>query len=163
VSAKAYCSGCGAALRAEDRFCPGCGAVGNAGAPTELHVQEFSPTNGRLQRIGDFAIDHAKGLLALLAIGALIGIGALIAREKSANENTSSPGYRMVRQLKSSGAIDNFNAILPEDDWETEYSLNDGDAHIRFRGNEMESSVPRYDDDLSDAIEAGAHREGFTG
>jgi hypothetical protein len=163
VTATAYCSSCGAALRADDRFCPGCGTAANVVTPTAAHLQEFHPRNGPLQRIGDFAVDHAKGLLALLAIGALVGIGLLFGQETSVPEDTSSPGYEMVRELKSSGAIDNFTAIEPEDGWETEYSLNDGDAHIRFRGSELEYGVGSYDDDLRDAIESEAREAGFTG
>jgi hypothetical protein len=87
----------------------------------------------------------------------------LSGHENSVSENTSSPGYEMVRQLKSNGAIDNFEAIAPEDGWETEYSLNDGDAHIRFRGNEMEYGMRSYDHELRDAIESEARSEGFTG
>jgi zinc ribbon protein len=163
VTAKAYCSNCGAALRPDDRFCARCGGTANAGTPTDVHPQEFHPKDGPVQRIGDFAVDHAKGLLALLAIATLAGIGFLFGQEKSVPESTSSPGYEMVRELKSSGAIDSFTAIEPEDGWETEYSLNDGDGNIRFRGSEMEYGVRSYDDDLRDAIESEAHREGFTG
>lgn len=102
-------------------------------------------------------------MLALLAIGALVGIGVLFGQETSVPEDTASPGYEMVRELKSSGAIDSFTAIEPEDGWESEYSLDDGDAHICFRGSELEYGVRSYDDDLRDAIESAATEAGFTG
>lgn len=163
MSTKAYCSSCGAGLRSDDRFCPRCGTAGNTGAPTDVHLQEFRPKDGPVQRLGDFAVNHAKGLLAFVAIGVVVGIGLLFGQEKSVAENPSSPGYHMVRQLKSSGAIDSFKAIESKDGWDSEYSLNDGDAHIRFRGTEMEFGVQSYDTDLRDAIESEAHNEGFTG
>lgn len=163
MTADAYCSSCGAGLRPGDRFCPRCGGTANGGTTPDIRLDEFRPKQGLLQRIGDFAVDHAKGLLALVAVGALVGIGLLFGQEKSVTENTSSRGYHMVRQLESTNAIDNFKAIEPEDGWDTEYSLNDGDAHIRFRGTEMEYGVRSYDGDLRDAIEGEARREGFAG
>jgi hypothetical protein len=163
VSTHAYCSGCGAELRADDRFCSRCGGVGNAADPSGVHVQEFVSRQGARQRLGDFALDHAKGLLVLVAVGALVGIGALLDREKSVPEDASSPGYEMVRALRSSSAIDSFKAVAPEQGWDSEYSINDGDAHVRFRGTSMEVVVDNYDNDLRDAIDAEARSEGFTG
>jgi hypothetical protein len=156
------CSQCGSAVREHDRFCPRCGEVANATA-TRTPLKEFGAPDGSLQRLGDFAVNHAKGLLALVAVGALVALGLLLGQEKSAPESAASPGYGMVRELKASGDIDSFKAIEPEDGWDTEYSLNDGDGHIRFRGSEMEYAVSGYEDDLKNAIESEAHREGFTG
>jgi hypothetical protein len=163
MTTAAYCSHCGSALREHDRFCPRCGEVANATAMAHTRLREFRAPDGPLQRLGDFAVNHAKGLLALVAFGALVGLGLILGQEKSAPESSSSPGYQMVRQLKASGDIDSFKAIEPEDGWDTEYSLNDGDGHIRFRGDEMEYAVSGYEDDLKNAIESEAHREGFTG
>lgn len=161
MTPNAYCSSCGARLRPDDRFCLSCGGIANAGTPKDVYLEEFRPKEGGLRRIGDFAVAHAKGLLALLAIATVVGIGLLFGQEKGVAENASSPGYQMVRELKSSGAIDSFNAIEPEEGWDTEYSLNDGDAHIRFRGSQMEYGVRKYDDDLREAIESEARSEGF--
>jgi hypothetical protein len=162
MTAPAYCSHCGSALREHDRFCPRCGQIANTAA-TRTQVDEFRVPDGPLQRLGDFAVNHAKGLLALVAVGALIGVGLILGQEKSAPESASSPGYQMVRQLKASGDIDSFKAIEPEDGWDTEYSLNDGDGHIRFRGSELEYAVSSYENDLKTAIESEARQEGFTG
>jgi hypothetical protein len=76
-------------------------------------------------------------------------------------ETRSSPGYLMVRELQRRGDIDSFKAIKPADGWETEYSLESGAAHLRFRGGEMGFDVDRSDGDLKRAIEAEARREGF--
>ena len=69
----------------------------------------------------------------------------------------------MVRDLQSRGAIDDFTAVEPETGWDSEYSLDGGDAQIRFRGSEMEYGVRSYDEELRDAIESEAQEAGFTG
>ena len=158
--AMAYCGQCGSQLRATDRFCHRCGDVANATAVTGVRVDEFRPAEGRVHQLGDYIVAHAKGLLVLAAIGTLVGLGAILSQEKAVDEDTASPGYEMVRALKSSGAIDGFKAVQAEDGWTSEYSLDDGDTHIRFRGGDMEYEVS-YDDGLQRAIESEARHEGF--
>ena len=164
TATRAFCPGCDTALRATDQFCPGCGPGADVPVRTPApQLEDFQQPGGAVHRIGDFIVDHARGLLITTAIGALVAIGAVFGQEEPVPENASSPGYEMVRDLQSSGAIDDFTSITPEDGWESEYSLDGGDANIRFRGSEMEYEVVRYEEDLRNAIETTARDEGFTG
>jgi hypothetical protein len=157
------CSSCGAPSRESDRFCLKCGAEINANARLEsANVDSFQHRETLGSRIGDFVVGHSKGLLIILGIAVIASIGALTAKdESSVTEDSSSPGYEMVRNLEASGAIETFKAITPEGGYDSEYSLNDGDGYIRFNGDGMEYQVPAYEDDMKRAIEREARQSGF--
>ena len=49
-----------------------------------------------------------------------------------------------------------------EGDWESVYSLNDGEVHLRFKGDQMEyEDDGTADDALTKAIDREAKRSGF--
>jgi hypothetical protein len=149
-----HCADCDGEVRPDDRFCPRCGGTANAAAVPPAPPREFQAPSGALARASDFALAHVRILMAAGAV-AVIGVVALLfGGETRVPETPSSPGYEMVRALQRAGAIDAFEAIEPEDGWDSEYSLDRGEAHLRFRGD-------RHDDDLKRAIEAEARREGF--
>jgi hypothetical protein len=155
------CADCDVELRPDDRFCPHCGGTANAAAVPAAPPREFQAPNGLLARAGDFVVTYRKLLMIVGAIAVIAVAGLLFGNEKAVPETRSSPGYLMVRELQRRGDIDSFKAIEPADGWETEYSLESGAAHLRFRGGEMGFDVDRSDGDLKRAIEAEARREGF--
>lgn len=159
----AFCSNCRAQARPSDRFCLKCGTEINPSAqndPVNLGPVEYRATIG--SRIGDYVVGNAKGFLIIVGVAVIGGIGALTAKDESVvPEDSSSPGYSMVRHLKESRAIAEFKAITPEDGYDSEYSLNDGDGYIRFKGDGMEYEVPSYEDKMRAKIEAEAERAGF--
>jgi hypothetical protein len=158
------CSACGASLREADRFCRRCGQdVGLAATPAASVLDPHVVTDRWYHRAGYFVRAHFKATVVVTVIATAIGLGALgVFDEKAVPENASSPGYQMVRDLKSAGDIDNFKAVEPESGWQTEYSLNDGDAHIRFNGSRMEIDATRYEADRVDSIDRVARAHGFT-
>ena len=106
-------------------------------------------------------------LLPLLIIGGIAAIGAIsahfAAHDKVIPESKSSPGYVIVRDLQKRGEIDSFAAVEPKQGWDSEYSLNDGEAHLYFRGKtearyEVSSSAPSG---LKNAIESAFSRAGY--
>jgi hypothetical protein len=155
------CADCATALRSDDRFCPHCGGTANAAAVPVAPPREFRAPGGPLARAGDLAIKYRQLLVIAGALAVFGAIVVLFGNEKAVPETRRSPGYLMVRELQRRGDIDTFKAIEPRGGWETEYSLDDGAAHLRFRGGEMEYDVDRYNDDLKRAIEAEAGRQGF--
>ncbi len=111
--------------------------------------------------MGDWAVKHAKGLLIVLGIAVLGTVGYFATHETTVPEDPSSPGYAIVRDLKREGAIDDFKAVKPDGNWDTVYSLNDGDAHLSFQGTHMEIETRSYDEDLKNAIDKAARQEEF--
>jgi uncharacterized Zn finger protein (UPF0148 family) len=108
-----------------------------------------------------------RRLLPLLIIGGIAAIGAISAHFASHDrvipETKSSPGYVIVRDLQKRGEIDTFAAIEPKQGWDSEYSLNDGEAHLYFRGTseahfEISSSAAAG---LKDAIDQALARAGY--
>lgn len=85
---------------------------------------------------------EAKGGLIGLVIVAGIVLAAfgVFDKEKVA-DSRSCPGYQLVRDLKAKGQINTFAAVKPEDGWNCEYSLDNEDAEVRFRGHGEEVEI----------------------
>ena len=67
----------------------------------------------------------------------------------------------IVRGLEHDGEIDSYDAIGPDDVWTSEYSVNDGDAYIRFDGEQMEPEVRYGGEDLENGITEAATTAGY--
>lgn len=157
------CLSCSASLRERDWFCRRCGeAVDLAATPAAAVLDPHVPTDRWYHRAGYFVLGHFKATVVITVIAVAIGLGAVGAfDEKAVSEDRSSPGYQIVRDLKSAGDIDNFEAVEPDSGWRTEYSLNNGDAHIRFNGSRMEIDARSYETELVDSIDRVAQAHGF--
>ena len=159
-----HCTSCGTKLRASDAFCPSCGEetkVAPPRVPTETAVQAGI---SRRTQAANFLAQRARVIVTIGVVAAIVAAVVFVGdEEQTVPEDHTSTGYKLVRNLKGAGDIDSFKSIEPEDGWEVEYSLNDGDGHIRFRGSEMESEVRSYEDGLSAAIKVEAKDLGFTG
>jgi hypothetical protein len=100
-------------------------------------------------------------IVGFLALGGL----DLFDNKKTVDEVPSSPGYEFVHSLDKKGAIDDFRAVEPDDGWDWQYEINDGDASVRFRGEpgreelEYESS----DSGLETTLREEAIALGYTG
>jgi hypothetical protein len=106
-----------------------------------------------------------RGLPVLIVAGLAIAgaVNEHFSHEKTVPESESSPGYVIVRDLQKRGAITTFTAVEPEGDWDWEYSLDGGDAHLFFRDQteasyEISDSAPAG---LEDAIKAAFSRAGW--
>lgn len=157
------CPACGASFRDRDRFCLRCGAAVDLTAnPADMTFDSHVVTDRWYHRAGDVLLDHFKATVVVTVIAVFVGLGVLgVFDEKAVPENSASPGYEMVRDLKSAGDIDDFKAVEPADGWQTEYSLDDGSAHIRFDGDRMEVDAKSYETDLADSIGRVARAGGF--
>ena len=158
------CSSCGAPARHGDRFCLRCGErVDLSATPAAIVLDPHVVSDRWYHRAAQFVLNHFKASVVVTVIAVAAGLGALgVFDEKAVPEDRASPGYQMVRDLKSANDIDNFEAVEPKSGWSTEYSLNDGDAHIRFADSRMEFDAASYETDLADAIERVAEADGFS-
>lgn len=154
------CMNCGAMARATDRHCPNCGSPLAGGDPrpvTEAYVPS-STLRSRSRR----GILRLRWLLPAIVIAVIAVIAITSGGEgKEVPEDPSSPGYSLVRDLKSRGEIDSFKAVEPDEGWSIQYSVDGGDAILRFRGDELEYEVRKAADELEDAIKAAAVRAGY--
>lgn len=113
------------------------------------------------------ALHFMRRHLRLTAIAGFFGVSMILGAlgafdEKAVPEDRSSPGYSMVRHLDREGLLDNFKAVEAKSGWESEYSLNDGEVHLRFKGDQMEyEDDGTADDSLTAAIDRAALKAGF--
>jgi hypothetical protein len=116
------CASCGTALLDGDRFCLRCGSAAGVGtAATRASAAHYVAADSWYHRVGDFVIRHFKATVVVSVIAASVSLGALgVFDEKAVPEDSSSPGYQMVRELKSAGDIDTFKPVKPDGGWQSE-------------------------------------------
>ena len=174
------CPYCNAEVSAAAKTCPGCG---KKLLYFKLGTDETSKTAGTIKKAPGSESPRpaararsprtplpAKALvrfLPILIIAGAVAISAIsshsAARDKVVPESKSSPGYAIVRDLRKHGAISTFAAVEPKSGWDSEYSLDGGDAHLFFRGTTDASFTvsASASSDLSTAIEAAFTRAGW--
>jgi hypothetical protein len=78
-----FCRHCGQQARPGDHFCVGCGhEIDNAANPVP-NPDPFRGPNDRHRRVGSFFVAHAKGMMALGAIAAVVLAAALASSPSS--------------------------------------------------------------------------------
>jgi hypothetical protein len=145
------------------RFLDGAGLSGHRTLAHDESVQRLPESEERAGTATRIAI--ALSFLVMIGLGALIALGATGAFDKkTVAEQPGTELYRIVRELKAEGTIDDFRAVEPDSGWDVEYEVNGGDGTLRERNEntapEAELEVP-YDDDLRDALEEHLKLKGF--
>jgi C2H2 type zinc finger protein len=100
----------------------------------------------------------------LIGIGIVVGIilaATGVFDKKEVPEDPSSPGYSIVHDSSLSDEIDSYKSVEPDEGWDTEYEINDGDVTLRFEGQRMQAEYSRYAEDVVKAIEGVAQSKGY--
>lgn len=110
-------------------------------------------------KLASFALRFGIPILFIVGI-----VGAITGwfDRKEAVEDLGNPGAPIVRELKRSGAIEDFKAVEPDEGWQWQYELDPtADLRFRERGDDAEMEYRSSDRDLEKEIEKVAEREGF--
>lgn len=84
-----HCPHCGQQARSADRVCVSCGREVNPGVPPEGASTGFRAPDHPQRRTGNWLVAHARGVMALAAVAALIAVGAIAG---SSGDTTPGPG-----------------------------------------------------------------------
>jgi len=95
----------------------------------------------------------------------MVGLAAFgVFDKETAALQPASVSHKVAVALETSGAIDSYRSVDPDEGWDAEYELDADDGLIRSRGTGPMTEVEYeayFNSDLEDAIIAELERRGY--
>jgi hypothetical protein len=108
-----FCPRCGQQARPGDRFCVGCGGDINHDEKPGQGADPFRGSDDRRRRAGGFLVAHAKGLMALGAIGA-VGLAVALAGSPSSDSSPAADDAVASAATEPNGQSPAPSALAPK-------------------------------------------------
>lgn len=143
--------------------CPDCGQTFDGASALVDHALAPGAAHLRLPKrpwVGRAAA--AVGVLGAASIAVMLALAAgdLFDKE-SAPEQPRSEAHKIAVELRTEGSVGEYRSVEPDDGWDAEYELGDGDGVIRSRSRPAEVEYEALSVDLEDDIERVADERGF--